>query len=448
MEIPIVLDDSPRTVAHHPVFVDETPNGIPPPCPGLLPKSVTAWSNITPAPEDAVFKVARLYKECTDPKKADLGIGAYRGEDGKPLVLDAVVKAKAQLASKPPQTWTHEYQPITGHAAFLAAAQELAFGKEMRFYLGGRLVGLQTLSGTGACRLGFAFVRQLGASNVIYIPKQTWANHRALGKAAELEVREYRYIDESKVQTPQLDIEGMLDDLKAAPVGSTVLLHLCAHNPTGVDPTIEQWKKISEVIVSRQLLPFFDNAYQGFATGDLVGDAAALKMFIQMGLNPIVACSFAKNMGLFGERVGALHVVAPDAQSAQAGLSQLKVKARAMYSNPPQFGAQIAHMVMTNPELRLLWETELKGMSERIQKMRKLLRAKLEDKAKDQTWHHITDQIGMFSFTGLTKEQVHYCRKHGSVFMLDTGRISMAGLNEKNVEHVAAAMAESVQACK
>mmetsp|Transcript_21008 Transcript_21008/g.61117 ORF Transcript_21008/g.61117 Transcript_21008/m.61117 type:complete len:256 (-) Transcript_21008:288-1055(-) len=254
MYAPIIVDDSPRSVAHPHLYLDEeTSQGIP-----LNPfsKKSTAWSNITSAPEDAVFKVSRLYKECNDPKKVDLGIGAYRGEDGKPLVLDAVAKAKGKLASMPTQKWTHEYQPITGHSEFLAAAQNLAFGKEIRFSLGGRLTGLQTLSGTGACRLGIEFVRQLGQSNAIYLPKQTWANHTAIGKAAQLEVMEYRYIDESKVETPQLDIEGMLNDLNSAPVGATVLLHLCAHNPTGVDPTIDQWKRIAEVCASRDLLPF------------------------------------------------------------------------------------------------------------------------------------------------------------------------------------------------
>jgi len=406
------------------------------------------WRSIPQGPEDVVFKVNRQFNECGDPCKVSLGIGAYRDGNGNPLVLDAVTRAKAELASLPPQQWTHEYQPIAGHSDFLRAAQDLVLGNELRSELGDRLVGMQTMSGTGACRLGFEFVSRFGAhSDFILLPDPTWANHRSIAKFSRLRVLEYRYIDNSRPRTPQLDLEGMLEDLKAAPRGTTVVLHMCAHNPTGVDPTADQWERIASVVQERELQPLFDNAYQGFASGDLEGDASSVRMFVRRGMHPLIACSFAKNMGLYGERIGALHVVCPTISAANSTISQLKIEARAMYSNPPLFGAQVALKVMTVPELKSLWEEELRGMAERIQSMRQSLRQLLEDKVPEQTWHHVTDQIGMFSYTGLTKEQVYHCAEHGAVFMLDTGRISMAGLNEHNLEHVAKAMANSISAC-
>lgn len=347
-----------------------------------------------------------------------------------------------------PQSWTHEYQAIQGHGPFLAASQELVFGKEaLSGGLEKRLVSLQSLSGTGACSLGFTFLKKFAPTNVLYLPDPTWANHFGIAHHAGLETRTYRYLDKSRPTTPMLDLDGMLQDLQQAPEGSTVVLHMCAHNPTGVDPNLDQLEQIATVVQERKLIPFFDNAYQGFASGDLEGDASSLRMFIAKGLNPLVACSFAKNMGLYGERIGALHVVTSDAPSAAATLSQLKIIARVIYSNPPKFGAMVVHRVMTDPSLRTLWETELKSMSARIQTMRSELRRLLEQKLPNTSWKHVTDQIGMFSYTGLTKEQVDHCAKYGAVFMLPTGRISMAGLNDGNLEHTATAFAEAIQAC-
>lgn len=313
-----------------------------------------------------------------------------------------------------------------------------------------RTISLQSLSGTGACRLGCEFFSRFHRTSdqppTIYFPNPTWGNHHAIAKDAGLNIQTYRYLDLNNLTNPQLDLKGMLADLSAAPSGSVVLLHMCAHNPTGVDPTLDQWRKIAECCRDHKLQIFFDNAYQGFASGDLNGDAKPLQLMVgeEFNLNVFVACSFAKNMGLYGERIGVLHVIGPDETSAQNVFTQLKKLARAMYSNPPQFGAMVAHEVMTHPELRGLWEEELKGMSERINKMRLALRTSLEEKTSGQKWNHITDQIGMFSYTGLTKAQVDKCTEAG-VFMLGTGRISMAGLNEGNVDHVAEVMAKAVQ---
>ena len=307
-----------------------------------------------------------------------------------------------------PQSWTHEYQAIPGHAAFLAASQELAFGSDIMSSIKDRLISVQSLSGTGACSLGFTFLKKFAPSKVLFLPNPTWVNHFGVAHHAGLETCTYRYLDLSKPTTPMLDFDGMMEDLQQAPMGSTILLHMCAHNPTGVDPTLEQWDKIANVMKERHLIPFFDNAYQGFASGDLEGDAASLRMFINKGLNPLLACSFAKNMGLYGERIGAFHVVTSDEASASATLSQLKIIARVLYSNPPQFGAMVAHRVMTDPNLRTLWETELKDMSGRIQKMRTELRRLLEEKLPGTSWKHITDQIGMFSYTGMFQHDFYH----------------------------------------
>eukprot|EP00560_Eucampia_antarctica_P008232 CAMPEP_0197823886 /NCGR_PEP_ID=MMETSP1437-20131217/1200_1 /TAXON_ID=49252 ORGANISM="Eucampia antarctica, Strain CCMP1452" /NCGR_SAMPLE_ID=MMETSP1437 /ASSEMBLY_ACC=CAM_ASM_001096 /LENGTH=410 /DNA_ID=CAMNT_0043423273 /DNA_START=17 /DNA_END=1249 /DNA_ORIENTATION=- len=406
------------------------------------------WSSVPAGPEDAVFKVSRLFNECKNPDKVSLGVGAYRDNNGKPLVLEAVIKAKEQIGKLEPQSWIHEYQSIQGNPDFLAASQELVFGKEICSMLGNRLVSLQSLSGTGACSLGFTFLQKFAPkSKILYLPDPTWGNHFGIAKHAGLEIRTYRYLDLSKPTTPMLDLQGMLEDLKQAPEGSTVVLHMCAHNPTGVDPTLSQLEEIAEVVKERNLIPFFDNAYQGFASGDLEGDAASLRMFVSKGLNPLVACSFAKNMGLYGERIGALHVVTSDQTSAAATSSQFKIIARVVYSSPPRFGAMVAHRVMTDSTLRILWENELKEMSGRINKMRSELRRLLEQKLPGTSWKHVTDQIGMFSYTGLTKDQVEHCANPGAVFMLPTGRISMAGLNDGNLEHTAKAFAGAIKAC-
>lgn len=409
------------------------------------PTNAIKWSNIPQGPEDGIFKITRLHRECTDPKKVSLGVGAYRDGDGKPLVLEAVVRAKAMLASQPPQSWTHEYQQISGHAGFLSASQDLVFGEAMRQSLSTRLASIQSLGGTGACRLACDFIAKfVGSNGTVYLPNPTWGNHKAIVSASGLAAKDYRYIDTRNAQTPVLDFAGLTADLGEAPSGSAVLLHLCAHNPTGVDPSPDQWVKIAQLCKDRNLIPFFDNAYQGFASGNLSADAAPLRAFIRLGLNPFIACSFSKNMGLYGERVGVLHIVTPDAASASAALSQIKIIARGTYSNPPQFGAQVAHLVMTDPNLRNIWERELESMSARIRSMRIALKNRLDEMAPSQSWDHITNQIGMFSYSGLTKEQVDHCANHWALFMLPTGRMSMAGLNENNIDHVAMAIASSI----
>lgn len=359
---------------------------------------------------------------------------------------------------------------MSGNKSFIFGAQKLAFGESLASKLlkqpCPRLASIQTISGSGACSLACHFLQQFCISPILYIPDPSWICHGPMASHAQLEVRKYRYLHDKKdlrgkeedcwvkkssnYHKPRLDIDGMLSDLGKAPVGSSVLLHLCCHNPTGIDPTIAQWHNIAQICEKRKLNPFFDNAYQGFASGDLYKDATPLRLFIEhYGLFPIVACSFSKIMGLYSERVGVLHVITPHnkADIAKCCLSQLELLARCQYSSPPAFGAIIASRIMGDDVLRCNWEQELRGMFQRIAKMRILLRKHLEKKMDHSNWSHVTDQVGMFSYSGLSEEQVKYCADTYGVFMLTTGRICIAGLNIHNVEHTADAIVAAIKAC-
>lgn len=373
-----------------------------------------------------------------------LAFAAYRDNTGSPVVLDAVIQAKSRLLESG-KDWQHEYLPISGLPEFLVASQKLAFGEELakEKALEGTLTSMQTLSGTGALHLAATLYSRFAKSPKVMVSNPTWGNHKALFSGAGLQVENYRYLDSSCASTPRLDLKGMLEDLEGCDAGTMVLLQVCAHNPTGVDPTEDEWKEVIKVCKSRGLIVLLDNAYQGFSSGDVGADNFAMKEFAKSGLDVFCACSFAKNMGLYGERIGALHVIAPNKEVCQNVLSQLKVIARTTYSNPPQFGALIVAMILNDEQLRATWEKQLRTMTGRIKSMREELRTRLES-ATSADWSHITSQIGMFSYTGLTKDQCIRCREKGALFMLETGRISVAGLNDGNVQRVAEVMAASV----
>ncbi|KAJ1958642.1 Aspartate aminotransferase, cytoplasmic [Dipsacomyces acuminosporus] len=268
----------------------------------------------------------------------------------------------------------------------------------------------------------------------IYISKPTWGNHRSIFQTAGHEVREYRYCN---YQTLSLDIDGMLEDLRNAPNGQVILLHACAHNPTGIDPSEEQWRKIADVMAAKGHFPFFDCAYQGFATGDVTRDAYAIRLFVARGFEVLVAESFAKNMGLYGERTGALHVVTKTSDVIPTVSSQLNRLSRATISTAAGFGAKVAGIILQDPELYKEWLENMNEMSSRIKTMRDALRDRLVQLGTPGTWKHVSEQIGMFSFTGLTKTQVAALRDQYHLYMTDDGRISVAGLNTKNVDYVA-----------
>ena len=333
-----------------------------------------------------------------------------------------------------------EYLPISGLAEFTKAASELAFGETSPIIKNGLNATVQGISGTGSLAIGAFFLSDFWKGpKEIYVPIPTWGNHIPLFTRAGFSVKKYRYYDE---KTCGLDFNGVLDDLSKAPKGSIVLLHACAHNPTGVDPKAEQWKELSSLIKERQLFPFFDMAYQGFASGDIDRDATALRQFINDGHQVALAQSFAKNMGLYGERVGAFTVTCTSKEEVAKVMSQIKIVIRPTYSNPPVSGARIAHLILTDPSLRSSWLKELKGMADRIISMRQTLRNGLEKAGSSRNWQHITDQIGMFCYTGMTPDQVERITKEFSIFLTRDGRISVAGINSSNVDYLAQAMHE------
>lgn len=382
-------------------------------------------------PPTFIFELTRRFKVDSAPSKLNLGVGAYRDESLQPVVWAAVRAAEAAVVAA---RGDKEYLPIAGLPEFRSAAAALLFGASgpgAAAVAGGRVATAQSLSGTGALTLGAHLLRRALPGAAVYVSDPTWENHgKVLIDAGAGEVRPHRYWDAA---ARALDINGMLADLAAMPRGSVVLLHACAHNPTGVDPTREQWAAIADVMAERALLPWFDSAYQGFASGDPEEDAWAVRYFLARGFEMLVCQSFAKNFGLYCERVGALHVVAADAASAAAALSHVENIVRPMYSNPPAHGARVVAAVLRSPELRAQWLAELAGAMTRVKRMRELLRAALEARGTPGGWAHVTEQRGMFSYTGLTREQSERMVEDFHVYMLPSGRVNMAGLSEATV---------------
>ncbi len=368
-----------------------------------------------------------------NPDKISLGVGAYRDDAGKPVVLDVIREAEHRIAGH----FNHEYLPIGGHREFCNESVKLAYGDNAKAIGDARVAAVQTLSGTGACRLFAEFQRRWMPGTKIYIPGPTWANHHNIWRDAGVEIVEYPYYDPA---TKGLAFEPLCDALNAAPEGSVVLMHACAHNPTGVDPTRDQWAALSSIFAARRLFPLFDSAYQGFASGDCQRDAEAVRIFLQDCHAMALAQSYAKNMGLYGQRVGTLSVVCSNTDESVKVESQLKAIARPIYSNPPLHGALLVHTILSTPELKGRWFKEVEGMAWRIADMRSQLRGALEAAGSPHDWHHVTNQIGMFAFTGMTGEQVDMLTNEHSIYLTRNGRISVAGLNSGNVDRVAAAM--------
>ncbi|KAF9531974.1 aspartate aminotransferase [Crepidotus variabilis] len=404
-------------------------------------RSVSIWSAVPAGPPDPILGVTEAFKADKDPRKINLGVGAYRDDQGKPYILPSVKKAEEIVRSSQPDK---EYLPITGLPEFTKNAALLAHGADSSVIKNGLVSVTQSISGTGALRIGGAFLaRHYPHSKVIYVPSPTWGNHIPLFRDSGLEVRFYKYFNK---ETVGLDFEGLKADLRAAPEGAIVLLHACAHNPTGVDPTQAQWGEISDIVKERKLFPFFDMAYQGFASGNTTKDAYAVRHFVSEGHQIALSQSFAKNMGLYGERVGAFSVTTASPEEKARVDSQLKIIIRPMYSNPPLHGARIANTILSQKELYSQWEGEVKGMADRIIGMRETLYNVLTNDLKTPgEWGHIKSQIGMFSFTGLTTPQTKALAEKAHVYMTADGRISMAGLNGNNIEHFAESVNKAVR---
>lgn len=395
----------------------------------------SAFQHLKQAPDDPIIGVTTAFYKDPSPVKLNVGVGAYRCEEGKPYVPRVVQEAERRLLND--LSRNKEYLPITGNPHFTQLSAKLIFGEDSPALNEKRVCTVQCLSGTGSIRVGAEFLAKHYGHKSVYIPIPTWGNHPTVFTVVGFEVKSYTYYDPS---TKGLDYEGLLRDLNSAPSGVIVLLHACAHNPTGVDPTPDQWKGIQRVIRGKNMLPFFDCAYQGFASGNLDSDAYAVRLFAGDGGECFVAQSYAKNMGLYGERVGALSMVCKSESIAKCVESQVKLIIRPMYSTPPIHGAAVAATVLGDRELFNEWKDDLQGMADRIIHMRQLLYEALKAHGTPGDWSHIIKQIGMFTFTGLSKEQVSFITAKFHIYITFDGRISMAGLSVKTVPYLAEAM--------
>ncbi|KAF7284028.1 glutamate oxaloacetate transaminase 1 [Rhynchophorus ferrugineus] len=398
------------------------------------------FSGVQQGPPIEVFALTKQFTEDSFPQKVNLGVGAYRSDEGKPWVLPVVRIAEKALAND--DSLNKEYLPVLGLEIFSSLSTKMLLGEDSPALTQNKAFGVQCLSGTGALRVGAEFLARKLEKTVFYFSKPTWGNHRLVFLSAGFQdAREYRYWNG---ETRGLDIDGFLEDLNNAPEGAVIILHACAHNPTGCDPTQEQWKQIASVIKDKKLFPFFDSAYQGFASGDLDKDAWAVRYFVTQGFELFCAQSYAKNFGLYNERTGNLSVVMNNPSEVPAVKSQITLTVRGMYSNPPSHGARIVSHVLSNKELYNQWRDNIKTMSSRIIEMRKRLREELERLGTPGSWNHITDQIGMFSYTGLNEAQSEHMVKKHHIYMLKSGRISMCGLTPSNVEYVAKSINETL----
>jgi len=401
---------------------------------------MSRYDGVEAGPPIEVFALTAAFTQDTFPQKVNLGVGAYRTEESKPWVLPVVRKIEEQMAKD--TTLNKEYLPVLGLPAFTTAATSMLLGKDSKALLDGTAAGIQCLSGTGALRVAGEFLARTLNYSVVYGSDPTWENHKLVFiNAGFKEYRSYRYWNPT---TRGLDLEGMLEDLRAAPENAVVILHAVAHNPTGVDPTPEQWKEIAKVVEERKLFPLLDSAYQGFASGDLDRDAWAVRYFVERGFELICCQSFAKNFGLYNERVGNLTLVTKNPGNLSKVLSQITLLIRGMYSNPPSHGARIVATALSDPSLFDEWRVCIKTMSDRIRLMRAGLKERLVALGTPGTWDHIVNQIGMFSYTGLTPKQVEFLRTEHHIYMLKSGRINMCGLTLANLDYVAKAIHEAV----
>ena len=392
------------------------------------------FSNVELVPGDPILGLTEAYNADSRTTKVNLGVGIYYDEQGRIPLLKAVQQVEQSLAAA---ARPRGYLPIDGLPAYTQATRELLFGKDSPLLAEGRVATTQTVGGSGALRVGAELLRKLLPHATLALSNPSWENHRAVFSAAGFEVVDYTYFDPA---THGVDFAGMLADLQQLQPGTTVLLHACCHNPTGADLTVEQWKQVAQVLRERQLFPFIDMAYQGFDKG-IAEDAAAIAVLVEAGIDSfVVASSYSKSFSLYGERVGALSIVAPDGGQARAVQSQVKRIIRTIYSSPSAHGASLVAGVLTSPELRALWEEELGQMRERIHALRGGLVAKLAELGKPE-FGFINDQAGMFSYSGLDKAQVERLREEFGIYAVGTGRICVAALNQGNLEYVARAVA-------
>ncbi len=397
------------------------------------PLSAPLLSAVELAPRDPILGVSEAFVADTNPKKVNLGVGVYNDDAGKLPVLECVKRAEHAMADK---SAPRGYLPIDGIPAYDRAVQKLLFGDDSELVAAGRIVTVQALGGTGGLKVGADFLRKFAPGAQVWISDPSWENHRALFEGAGFTVNNYAYYDAA---TRGLDFPAMIASLERIPQGGIVVLHVCCHNPTGADPDATQWGRIIEVVRSHGLVPFLDFAYQGFADG-IDADGEVVRRFAATPGPLFMSSSFSKSFSLYGERVGALSVVATDKDEATRVLSQVKRVVRTNYSNPPTHGGEIVAQVLGSPELRALWEAELATMRGRIKLMRTQLVERLHVRLPGRDFRYMLAQRGMFSYSGLSQAQVRRLREEYSIYAVDTGRICVAALNSHNVEYVADAI--------
>jgi aspartate/tyrosine/aromatic aminotransferase len=385
---------------------------------------------IEAAPKDAILGLTETFKADPRPEKINLSVGVYQDENGKTPLLECVQEAERRLAAAPT---TKSYLPISGLAEYCRAVAELAFGKDAEPLASRRVAWAQTPGGTGALRVAADFIHANLPKTTVWMSEPTWPNHPQIFQAAGVPTKTYPYFNS---KTNGLDFEGMLAGIAKMQAGDVVLLHGCCHNPTGIDPTPAQWKKIADAVYERGLLPLLDFAYQGFADG-IEDDAAGLKAFIRPSAEMLICSSFSKNFSLYRERVGALFAVAPTAEVAQSVQTQIDKVIRANYSNPPGHGAEVVATILRDPQLRQQWEGEVATMRNRINDMRTELVKALKDRGVTGDYSFVQRQRGMFSFSGLTKHEVERLRDEFAIYVVGSGRINVAGLTPCNIDRVA-----------
>lgn len=406
------------------------------------------FATVKPAPTDLIFGIVAAYNADTHASKINLAIGAYRDNEGKSVVFDCVKQAGKRIYADK-TTCDKEYLPMAGNIKYRQLCRDLVFSADADCVKQGRVVSIQALSGTGSLTLVGEFLKRTMASDTsVYVSDPTWPNHITIYEEfLGFPVHKYPYWDPKGLTC---DIDAMVKTLDQAPDRQIVILHACAHNPTGEDPDEAQWHQIMNVIKKKNHFAIIDAAYQGFATTDLDKDAFAARLFArELGdLNFAVCQSFAKNMGLYGERAGCLHFVCESANTAKLVEGRLTRLCRTLWSNPPKHGAELVTIVLTDEKLNKSWRDELTKISNRIAEMRTSLRQKLEDRNTPGSWKHITKQIGMFSYSGLTAKQVDYLTEKYHIYMTRNGRISLSGINTNNIDYIADAIYDAVVNCK
>jgi aspartate/tyrosine/aromatic aminotransferase len=393
------------------------------------------FSKLEMAPPDPILGISEAFKKDTNPKKINLSIGVYCDENGKTPVFQSVKKAEQRILAE--EKTKNYVNPNNGTAEYVAAVQGMLFGPQHEVVKSGRAVTAHTPGGTGALRVAADFVKAFTPGATIWLSEPTWPNHPSIFEAAGVAIRTCAYYD---AESKSLDFNRMTRALNEIPSDDYVLLHACCHNPTGIDPTLEQWREIAGIAKTKGWTPFFDFAYQGLADG-LVEDRAGLLEFVKDDREVFVCSSFSKNFGLYNERVGALTLVGASAPEVERALSQLKRVIRANYSNPPAHGANIVTTILNHPALRAEWETEVAAMRQRIAGMRRSFVETLRAKGVKQDFSFLIRQKGMFSFSGLSKDHVQQLRDRHSIYVVGSGRINVAGMTPANMDALCEAIA-------